>query len=91
MPGMELILFYYIKLIEWFTDFCRTIELFFLYNKQNNTRMLGNIKLFLVLNRIFHSFALLTREISWSTLEINSIFPHIHVLFSLYSILYYKN
>ena len=45
----------------------------FLYNKQNNTRMLGNMKLFLVLNRIqytvSHSFALLTpREISWSTL-----------------------
>ena len=41
------------------------------------------MKLFLVLNRISHSFALLTREISWSTLEINFIFPHIHVLFSI--------
>ena len=40
--------------------------------------------LFLVLNRISHSFALLTREISWSTLEINFIFPHIHVLFSYF-------
>ena len=39
------------------------------------------MKLFLVLNRISQSFALLTREISWSTLEINFIFPHIHVLF----------
>ena len=48
--------------------------------------MLGNMKLFLVLNRISHSFALLTREISWSTLEINFIFPHIHVLFSIYYI-----
>ena len=35
------------------------------------------MKLFLVLNKISHSFALLTREISWSTLEINFIFPHI--------------
>ena len=61
--------------------FCGTIGLFFLYNKQNNTWMFGNTKLFLVLNRISHSFALLTREIFWSTLEINFIFPHIHVLF----------
>ena len=28
-------------------------------------------------------FFLLTREISWSTLKINVIFPHIHVLFSI--------
>ena len=37
--------------------------------------------LFRVLNRISHSFALITREISWSTLEINFTFPGIHVLF----------
>ena len=37
-----------------------------LYNKQNNTWMFGNMKLFLVLNRISHSFTLLTRY--WSTL-----------------------
>ena len=37
----------------------------FLYNKQNNTWMLGNMKLFLVLNRI-----------SWSTLEIDFILTH---------------
>ena len=30
------------------------------------------------------SFALLTCEISWSTLEINFIFPHIHVFFPLF-------
>ena len=30
-----------------------------------------------MLTRISHSFALLTREISWSTLEIYFIFPHI--------------
>ena len=36
----------------------------------------GSMKLFLVLNRISHSFALFTREIFWSTLEINFIFPH---------------
>ena len=58
----------------------------FKYNKQNNTWMLGNMKLFLVLNRISHSFALFNREISWSTLEINFILPHIHVLFSIYDI-----
>ena len=42
------------------------------------------MKLCLVLNRISHSFSLLTREISWSTLEINFILPHIHVLFAIY-------
>ena len=41
------------------------------------------MKLFLVLTRISHSFALLTREISWSTIEIYFIFPHNHVLFSI--------
>ena len=41
------------------------------------------MRLFLVLNRISHLLALLTREISWSTLEINFIFPNIHVLFSI--------
>ena len=46
--------------------------------------MFGNMKLFLVLNRISHSFALLTREISWSALERNFIFLHTHVLFSVY-------
>ena len=45
--------------------------------------MFGNMKLFLVLNRIYHSFALLTHEISWSTLKINFTFPHTHVLFSI--------
>ena len=35
------------------------------------------MKLFLVLNRISHSFVLLTREISWSILETDFIFPHI--------------
>ena len=33
------------------------------------------LKLFLVLKRISHSFALLTHEISWLTLEIHFIFP----------------
>ena len=32
------------------------------------------MKLFLVLNRLSHSFALLTPEISWSTLEIKFIY-----------------
>ena len=48
--------------------------------------MLANMKLFLVLNRISHSFALFTRDISLSTLEINFIFLHIHVLFPIYYI-----
>ena len=39
------------------------------------------MKLFLMLNRISHSFALLTCEISLSKLKINFMFPHIHVLF----------
>ena len=37
--------------------------------------------LFLMLNRISHSFALLSRAISWSTLEINLLFSHVHVLY----------
>ena len=58
---------------------------FFLYKKQNNTWMLGNMKLFLVLNRISHSVALLTlvRYPGPATVEINFIFPHIRVLFSI--------
>ena len=46
----------------------------FLYNKQN--RMLGNMKFIAhVDTRISHSFASLTHDVSWSTLEINFIFP----------------
>ncbi len=37
--------------------------------KQNNTWMSENMKFFLVLTRISHSFALLTREISWSSVD----------------------
>ena len=56
-----------------------------------------NRAIFYIINRTIHAecldvehdtgsdlFALLTREISWSTLKINFIFPHIHVLFSIY-------
>ena len=39
--------------------------------------------LFLVLNMISHLFAALTREMSRSTLEINLVFPHTHLLFSM--------
>ena len=60
-----------------------------LHNKENDTWMFRTMKLFLVFNRMSRSFALLTREISWSTLKINLIFPHIHVLSSLYIIAYY--
>ena len=52
--------------------------------------MLENMKLFLVLNRVPDSLVLLTREISWSTLEINFIFPHTHVLFSIHHSQMYK-
>jgi hypothetical protein len=37
-----------------------------------------------VLDKISRSSDWLTPEIFCSTLEINSIFPHIHVLFSIY-------
>ena len=48
--------------------------------------MLGNMKLFLVLNRISHSFALLTREISWSTLKITfHISAHPCIILYLYN------
>jgi hypothetical protein len=36
------------------------------------------------LNMISHSFTALTYEISCSTLEINLVFPHTNVLFSMY-------
>jgi hypothetical protein len=39
--------------------------------------------LFLVLNMISHSFAVLTREISCSTREINLVLPSTHVFFCL--------
>ena len=61
---------------------CHVIGLFFYIINRAIYAMFGNMKLFLVLTRISHSFTLLTREISWSTLEIYFIFPHIHVLFS---------
>ena len=54
----------YCSIFVWLNDY-------FLYNKRNNTWMLGNMKLFLVWNRISNSFALIAREISWSTLKIN--------------------
>ena len=60
-----------------------------LHNKENDTWMFRTMKLFLVFNRMSRSFALLTREISWSTLKINLIFPHNHVLSSLYITTYY--
>ena len=44
--------------------------------------MFGNMTLFLVLNRISHSFVLLEVG-TYISLEINFIFPHIHVLFSI--------
>ena len=50
--------------------------------------MFGNMKLFLVLNRISHLFALLTREISWSTLEIISYFAYFHIFHVLFPIYY---
>ena len=50
-----------------------------------NTWMLGNMTF---ISRVEQDISLvrfaLTREISWSTREINFIFPNIYVLFSLY-------
>ena len=64
--------------IKWFIDFsatnkidnltCVIIHDIFLYNKQKNTWMLENMKLFLS--------GYLTRSQPWSTLEIYSISPH---------------
>ena len=49
------------------------------YDKQKNTWMLGNMKF---ISRVEQdiSFALLTGEISWSTLKINFISPFIKVV-----------
>ena len=61
--------------------FCGAIGLLFYIINRTIHGVFGNMKLLLVLNRISHSFALLTLEIPWSTLEINFIFPDIHALF----------
>ena len=45
------------------------------------------IYLFLVLTRISHSFALLTREISWSTLEINSMYYSLFISQCMHTLL----
>ena len=53
-------------------------------NKQKNTWVLGNTRFISrVEHDISHSFTVLTREISCSTLEINLVFPRTHVLFSI--------
>ena len=52
-----------------------------LYNKQKNTWMLGNTKF---ISPVENDISALTREISYSTLEINFVFPRTHVLFSIY-------
>ena len=48
------------------------------------------MKLFLVLNRISHSFAFITHEISWSTLEINFIFLYLTTWFVNCSLVFYN-
>ena len=56
-----------------------------LYNKQKNTWEFGNTRFISrVDHHIPHSFAVLTREISCSTLEINLLFSRTHALFSIY-------
>ena len=45
-----------------------------LYNKQNNTCVLGNTR-FILLYNIYIIIAALTREISRTTLEIRLVFP----------------
>ena len=45
--------------------------------------MFGNMKLFLELNSI-------STRLHWSTLDINFVFPHTHVLFSTYCLEYFN-
>ena len=57
-----------------------------LYNKQNNTCVLGNTRF---ISRVKHDISLVrcaTREISHSTLEINLVFPRTHacIILSLF-------
>ena len=57
----------------------------FLYNKQNNTRVLGNMKF---ISRVEQDISLVRFAHLWDILhgqhlEVNFIFPHIHVLFCL--------
>ena len=52
-------------------------------NKQKNTWLLGNTRFISRVEHISHSSAVLTREISCSTLEINLVFPRTHVVFSI--------
>ena len=60
----------------------KTFSLYIINRKIHGCLEIRN--LFLVLKMISHSFAALTREISYSTLEINFVFPRTHVLFSIY-------
>ena len=59
----------------------KTFSLYIINRKIHGCLEIRN--LFLVLKMISHSFAALTREISYSTLEINFVFPRTHVLFSI--------
>ena len=61
--------------------FLKTFSLYIINRKIHGCLEIRN--LFLVLKMISHSFAVLTREISYSTLEINFVFPRTHVLFSI--------
>ena len=65
------------------TFYCFSLNFVYIINRKIH-RCLEIPDLFLVSNMISHSFAALTREISYSTLKINLVFPRTHVLFSIY-------
>ena len=80
----------HVKIIAFQTIIIHCLWIFYiarkdcnLYNKQNNTCVLGNTRF---ISRAKHdiSLAALTREIPRSTLEINLVFLRTHVLFSIY-------
>ena len=74
----------HVKIIAFQTIIIHCLWIFYiarkdcnLYNKQNNTCVLGNSRF---ISRVKH-------DISRSTLEINLVFPRTHVLFSISNIL----
>ena len=63
-------------------------KLFCLKDAVSNTWMFGNMK-YLVLNRTFHSFTLLTREISWvNTQNEFHISAHLCTILYIYFIIF---
>ena len=78
--------------LSWNT-YIRVLALFLWGNRAislNNNRTIHECfeiwNLFKLLNRISHSFALLTRKISSWSFEIYFTLPHIHALFSIHTL-----